>query len=148
MPHLLSYLRGSGLIQGVWSAAHPDHLRPNIEEGHPTLGYLLLDEPALDAHVLQERHWVRDGVLHACAKVTLVATPNPFVADGAAECVIRPQPFVPCTLLVGPLFAQTAVELTTEDDALILTAATPEVVPIQLAPLAGYWAPPIQVEAA
>jgi hypothetical protein len=147
MPHLLAYLRTNGLIQGVWTAAHPDHLRPNIQASHPTLAYLLVAEDVPDVRLLQERHWVHNGVLQVGTEVTLVATPNPFVADGQTACVIRPEPFVPCTLVVGPFGAQREIVLHTVDDPLILTTETPQVVPIQLSPLAGYWATSLTVEA-
>jgi hypothetical protein len=147
MPHLVAYAKDTGLIQGVWSAALAEHLVANIEPAHPTLGYLEVADETLSAAALQERYCVQDGVLHACEELTLVATPNPFVADAVAECVVCPQPFVPCTLLVGPFGQQTEVVLAAADDPLILTADVPQVFAIQLAPLAGYWAAPITIEA-
>lgn len=147
MPHLLAYIRATGCITGVWSAAAADHLRPQIQESDPTLAYLLLEDELRDVRLLPERHWVAGGVLQACTEVTLVATPNPFPADGQATCVIRPEPFVPCTLLIGSFGQHTEMVLATHDDPLILTSTTPQVVPIALVPLAGYWATPITVEA-
>jgi hypothetical protein len=147
MPYLLAYQLTTGLIQGVWTAVAVEHLQPNVQEDHPTLGYLLVEDDPLTPAQIQERYYVQDGVLKAAAELTLLAVPNPFVADGVAECVVRPEPFVPCTLLVGPLASQTSVALTVSTDPLILTADTPQAFPIRLAPLAGYWAADILVEA-
>jgi hypothetical protein len=147
MPHLAYYEQSTGLIQGVWSAVLAEHLTPQIETDHPTHAYLLVDDDTLSPALLQERYWVQNGVLTLATERTLLAVPNPFVADGVAECTIRPQPFVPCTLLVEALGTQTAVALTADDDPLLLTAAVPQVFTVALAPLAGSWATPIAVEA-
>jgi hypothetical protein len=147
MPYLLAYELTTGLIQGVWSAAATEHLLPNVQEDHPTLGYLVVEDETVSVADLQERYYVLDGVLTLAEELTLQAVPNPFMADGVAECTIGPQPFVPCTLLVGPLGSQTAVALTTSADPLILTADLPQGFPIRLAPLAGYWATGVLVEA-
>jgi hypothetical protein len=147
MPFLAYYERSTGLIQGVWSAVLEEHLVPNIDPDNPTHGYLLVDDDTLTAALLQERYWVQQGVLAPSTEVTLLATPNPFQANGTAECAIRPQPFVPCTLLVGQPGHQAAVALATIDDPLILTADVPQTFAVELAPLAGTWATPIRVEA-
>lgn len=147
MPHLAYYDLSTGLIQGIWTAVLEEHLTPNIDADNPTHGYLLVDDDTLSAAILQERYWVNDGVLTPSNEVTLLATPNPFQANGTAECTILPQPFVPCTLLVGQPGEQTAAQLATVDDPLILTADVPQTFAVQLAPLAGTWATPIRVEA-
>ena len=147
MPSLLAYQRTTGLIQGVWSAAATEHLLPNIDEAHPTLGYLVVEDDSVSVADLQQRYYVQDGALLAAAELVLRAVPNPFVADGVAECLVCPEPFVPCTLLVGPLAAQTPVELTSVEDPLILTSDVPQTFPIRLAPLPGYWATDLLVEA-
>lgn len=147
MPHLLAYARDTGLIQGVWTAAHVDHLRPNIEPEHPTLDYLLLTEAIAEARVLQERYWVQGAQLRERLGLTLQAVPNPFPADGLTECLVRVEPFVPCTLLVDGRDDHTTIALATEEEPLILTADLPQRIQIALAPLQGYWAAPLTVEA-
>jgi hypothetical protein len=147
MPHLAYYERSTGLIQGVWTAAAEEHLTPNIDPDNATHGYLIVEDDTLTAAMLQDRYWVENGALVLATEVTLLATPNPFQANGLAECTILPQPFVPCTLLVGQPGQQTSVVLATVDDPLILTADLPQVFPVQLAPLAGTWAASIFVEA-
>jgi hypothetical protein len=147
MPFLAYYERSTGLIQGVWTAAAVEHLTPNIDPDNPTHGYLVVEDETLSAALLQERYWVQEGALRPATEVTLLATPNPFVANGLAECTIRPEPFVPCTLLVSVLGRESAVEVTSSDDPLILTADVPEAFTVQLAPRAGTWATPVRVEA-
>jgi hypothetical protein len=147
MPHLAYYDLSTGLIQGVWTAVLEEHLTPNIDQNNPTHGYLVVNDDTLSAAILQERYWVESGVLTPSNEVTLLATPNPFQANGTAACTILPQPFVPCTLLVEQSGQQTAVQLATVDDPLILTADVPQVFGVQLAPLAGTWASAIRVEA-
>jgi hypothetical protein len=147
MPSLVYYDLSTGLIQGVWTAVLEEHLTPNMDANNQTHGYLLVDDDTLTAAVLQERYWVQNGALTPATEVTLVATPNPFQADGVAECRVQPQPFLACTLLVGPLGQQTAVDLTTAADPLILTADTPQGFRIALAPIPGMYAAVVMVEA-
>jgi hypothetical protein len=147
MPYLLAHERTTGLIQGVWSAAATEHLLPNVQEGHPTLDYLVVEEDTVSATQLQERYYVQNDTLVAAQELTLQAVPNPFVADGVAECVVQPEPFVPCTLLVESQGTQTSVPLTDSADPLRLTADTPQRFRIRLAPQAGSWATELFVEA-
>jgi hypothetical protein len=80
-------------------------------------------------------------------KVVLVfsATPSPFEADGVAECTIRltPAPVAPLLVQVG----DETLEVTPEDPDILLTADTPQVIPISLVLDLVYWAAPITAEA-
>jgi hypothetical protein len=147
MPFLAYYELSTGLIQGVWTAALVEHLTPNIDPENATYGYLVVEDETLSAALLQERYWVQDGALAPATEVTLLATPNPFQANGLAECTIRPDPFVACTLLVTALGHESAIEVTSSEDPLILTADVPEAFTVRLAPRAGTWATPVRVEA-
>jgi hypothetical protein len=89
-------------------------------------------------------HWyVSSGELVAATEVVLSADVTPFTADGVAECTITVSPFVPCTLLVN----SSPYSLIPEDPHIVLTSDVPRQFRVVLAPLAGYWATPLLVEA-
>ena len=109
----------------------------------PPSGQALLpvEDPPLASIFEQSR--VVAGELVAKTAMTITATPNPFDADGVAECDVTVSPFVACTLLVD----DTPYALTTGDPTLVLTSDVPATFAISLDWLATHWAPPITVTA-
>jgi hypothetical protein len=146
MPHLVQYDRTTGAIVCVWSAAEDALLLAQTPAEDGTFAVLLC-ETDVSPFLLQERYEVREAQLVLRTELRLVADPLTFAADGRAECVVRTEPSVPCTLLVEVGGRERAVPLVEGDAQLILTADTPQVLGLRVQPLPGYWATPLTVEA-
>ena len=140
MPSVIKYVLTTGQLIGVWEANTTAMLLPQIVEGDDTYGYLLREEPAPRP---QDQWWVQDGELVHAGELRIVPDVFSFAADGVAACTLTVSPFVPCTLLVNGV----PWSLVPEDPALVLTSDVPQTFQVRLAPLAGYWASPITVEA-
>jgi hypothetical protein len=141
MAYLLHYLRSTGTILGVWESNDSALLHANMVEEDALYGYLLSTEGSAPQPVGQ--WWVQDGQLVAATELTIEADAVPIAADGVDACTMTVRPFVPCTLLVSG----EPQALTVADPTLVLTSDVPHVFRVSLAPLAGYWATPITVEA-
>jgi hypothetical protein len=146
MPHLAQYDRTTGAIVSVWSAAEHALLLAQVQAEDVNSGYLLCGDE-VPVRLLEERYEVREGQLAPRQELQLVAAPATFAADGRAECVVQTEPFVPCTLVVELWGREEQVTLREGDAQLILTADTPQFLGLRVAPLPGYWAAPIRVEA-
>jgi hypothetical protein len=146
MPHLAQYDRATGAIVSVWSAAEHALLLAQVQAEDVTHGYLLCEDE-VPGRLLEERYEVREERLVPRQELQLVADPATFAADGRAECVVRTEPFVPCTVVVELWGREERVTLREDDAQLILTADTPQFLGLRVQSLPGYWAAPIRVEA-
>lgn len=91
----------------------------------------------------ETRYRLYAGRIEPKIVLTFSATPNPFDADGVAECLITLDPPEELTVLVGT----EPVILSPADPEIILTADTPQHFTISLALHPVYWADPLIVEA-
>jgi hypothetical protein len=142
MSRLLRYRVSDGAITGCWEGI-PAYLEAQVDTSDPTVGYF--DDVVADIPLpeLFEQWRIVEEVVTAKATVTILASPNPFAANGTAVCLVTVQPFVPCTLLVNG----TPVALTLEDTTLELTSDVPATFQLALASMATHWALPLSVEA-
>jgi hypothetical protein len=140
MAFVARYVRSTGHIDGIWESSTLDLLIAQIVGDDPTYGYLLSTDAAPTP---LDHWWVQDGVLVSATELTITADVATFAADGVESCTLTVTPFVACTLLVNSV----PWSLVPEDPALVLTTDVPLVFQVRLAPLAGYWAVEITVEA-
>jgi hypothetical protein len=142
MAQLLKYTLSDGQVVGCFTSDHQEMLAAQVVIDDPVYGYILTD-PEIPAEE-QTHHDVVEEAIVAKLPVVLTATPNPFTADGVAECTITADPFVPCWLRVN---TEEPVELTYDDPTLALTADVPALFTVTMVPRPGYWADTLIVEA-
>lgn len=142
MHYVLQYVKADGRLVGVWQAAEDTSLLAQVAEETAAMAYAVTESDLAAPTLLATYDWV-NGALTPKASLTLTATPNPFPADGVSECAITVVPFQSCTLRVN---GQEQV-LTPEDQTLLLTADSPQTFLLDLAPMGGFMAEGITVEA-
>lgn len=142
MQLLLQYAKADGRIMGVWQAIPETMLPEHVTDGTEIYAFALTETELSPIVVLNDYAWV-DGALVPKEPLELVATPNPFQANGDTECQITVAPFTPCTLLVnGQPYA-----LTDEDRTLLLTSTRAQPFDVRLEPVGRYKAEALRVEA-
>jgi hypothetical protein len=138
----VQYRRPDGYILGIWQAAVDTALQDQGEDPTATVGYQLVDTEIPITSLVVD-YYMADVGLVLKDVLTLTATPTSIPADGISEAIITVTPFVPCSLIVsGQVF-----ELTVGDEELVLTADSPQIFLITLAPIAAYKADAITLEA-
>lgn len=141
MPQLIQYRVADGMIISICESYSLELLAQNRHEEDPAYAYLERQEhlPLME----QERYEIRDGAVHAKQQIAIEADPLTFHADGIDECLVTVEPWHPCVLLVNGV----AYPLTEDEPMLLITSDVPQTFTIVLAPMAGFWALPLQVEA-
>jgi hypothetical protein len=138
---LVRYHLSTGVLAGIYEANTEVLLTVQIVPEDPTWGFLF---PEDEIPVDQQDRWeVIDSLLTAKQEVRISAIPASFAANGVATCQITVEPLVDCTLLLNA----EAVDITTGDPNVLLTADSPQQFVITLQPMMGYWATPVTVVA-
>ena len=142
MPTLLRYQLSDGTIVSAWSATDAAALAAQVwpdDSGHGTV----MSDEVRDMRAWNERWTVVAGQLREKDRLTIIADPASFPADGVTVCSVSVEPFIPCTVLVSGQ----SQALTPEDPTLTLTADTPQRFVLTLAPMTLFFAEPLSVEA-